>query len=150
MRLLQTALLLATSSFAHTSPYPKFVSILCALAHTNAGRSFGPWSRENLTLATPTGSSACYSLFSTRQAASSHQTAVSSSLGHTNEFVTASAIATNTQTLPTPSTISPPIQNGGHRLPIGWASSLFIKSFDIVYYYARLLLILFLLILIFF
>lgn len=150
MRLLQTAPFLAASSLAHTSPYQKLVSILCALAYTDVSRSFGPWSRGNLTLATPTGSYACNSVFSTNHAAGSHQTAVSSGLGHTNEFVTASAITTNTQSLPTPQTISPPIQNGGHRLPIGWASTVFINSYEIIYYYARLLLILFLLVLIFF
>jgi hypothetical protein len=150
MRLLQTAPFVAALSLAHTSPYQKLVSIHCALAYTNASRSFGPWTRGNLTSATPTGSYACNSVFSTSQAASSHQTAVSSGLGHTNKFATASAITTNTQYLPTPQTISPPIQNGGHRLPIGWVSTVFINSFEIIYYYARLLLILFLLILLFF
>lgn len=149
MRLLQIASFLAVSCLAHTSPYKTLVFLLYALADTNVS-SFEPWSRGNLTLATPAGSSACNSLFSTNQARSSYQTAVSSGLRHINVFATASAITTNTQSSPTPQTISPPIQNGGHRLPIGWGSTLFIKSYEIIYYYARLLLILFLLILIFF
>lgn len=131
-------------------PLSKVCLYPVAPAYTNISRSFGPWSRDNLTFATPTGSFACNSLFPTSQAVSSHQTAASIGLGHPNDIATASAITTYTQTFPTPPAISPPIRNGGHRLPIGWASTLFLNSWPIIYYYARLLLILFLLLLIFF